>query len=67
MSKNYENSISFLNSSKIEVNDQTMLSANKRIYNFDKTILNQLKITDIQKVLTAKSYKFQRGENYEEF
>lgn len=45
---------------KIEV-DEAELSLNKRLYKFDQKLIDKLRIPDIQKVLTSKTYKHQRS------
>ena len=56
-----------LNITNVKDNDEIQLSQTKRIYEFDQKILNRLSIPDIQRVLTTKTYKHQRSDNYEEF
>lgn len=51
---------------KIET-DEAELSLNTRHYKFDPQLIDKIRIPDIQKVLTSKTYKHQRSENYEEF
>lgn len=51
---------------RIEVDDAE-LSQHKRIYKFNPKLVDKLRIPDIQKVLTSKTYKHHKSENYEEF
>ncbi len=55
-----ENSISMLNVSQSQHNDETEFSKSKRKYKFNPKLIDKLRIPDIQKVLTSKTYKHQR-------
>lgn len=56
-----------INATKKTDLDEAQLSLNTRLYKFDPELINKIRVPDIQKVLTSKTYKHQRSENYEEF
>jgi len=45
---------------KVEMHEAE-LSENKRLYKLDPKLLDKIRIPDIQKVLTSKTYKHQRS------
>ncbi len=57
----HENSMSVLHVQPNVFSDEIELSPNKRTYNFSFDLLEKLRIPDIQKVLTSKTYKHQKS------
>ena len=51
-----------LNTTSVKMgSDDVELSPNKRMYHFSFDLLEKLRIPDIQKVLTSKTYKHQKS------
>jgi hypothetical protein len=57
----HENSMSVLHVQPNVFSDEIELSPNKRPYSFSFDLLEKLRIPDIQKVLTSKTYKHQKS------